>query len=44
MQEVGMTSITVPSIEIQTCPADVPTIPPWFAEVVLLAGFFTQQG
>jgi hypothetical protein len=39
-----MTSITVPSIEIQTCPADVPTIPSWFAEVVVLARHFTQQG
>jgi hypothetical protein len=39
-----MTIITAPSIEIQTCPADVPTIPPWFAEVVVLARHFTQQG
>lgn len=39
-----MTSITAPFIEIQTCPGDVPTIPPWFAEVVVLARHFTQQG
>jgi hypothetical protein len=39
-----MTSITALPIEIQTCPADVPTIPSWFAEVVVLARHFTQQG
>jgi hypothetical protein len=39
-----MTSITAPPIEIQSCPADVPTIPPWFTEVVVLARHFTQQG
>lgn len=39
-----MTSITAPTIAIQTCSADVPTLPPWFAEVVVLAGHFIQQG
>ncbi len=39
-----MHASTVPSIEIRTCPEDVPSIPPWFAEVVVLARHFTQQG
>jgi hypothetical protein len=39
-----MHAIIVPPIAIRTCPEDVPSIPPWFAEVVALARHFTQQG
>ncbi len=39
-----MSSSTAPSSEIHTCPTDVPSIPPWFAEVALVARYFTQQG
>ena len=37
---------TVPAslVEIHTNSADVPSIPPWFAEVTLLARHFTQRG
>jgi hypothetical protein len=31
-------------VTIQTSPEEVPSIPPWFAEVVLLARWFEQQG
>jgi hypothetical protein len=34
---------TTPAVDIQTCPQDVPSIPPWCAEVVVLARHFTQQ-
>jgi hypothetical protein len=39
-----MAILTTPAVDIQTCPQDVPSIPPWFAEVVVLARHFTQQG
>ena len=39
-----MCSAPTPSIAITTSSAEVPSIPPWFAEVVLLARYFTQQG
>ena len=32
------------SVAIHTSPEEVPSIPPWFAEIVLLARYFTQQG
>ena len=36
--------LTTPVVDIQTCPQDVPSVPPWFAEVVILAQHFTQRG
>ena len=39
-----MDTVTTPLVEIRTCPDDVPSIPPWFAEVVVLARHFTQRG
>ncbi len=39
-----MSSITASPIEIHTSPEEVLSIPPWFAEVVLLARYFSQQG
>jgi hypothetical protein len=32
------------TIDIQTCPQEVPTIPPWFAEVAVLARHFQRRG
>src|SRR5215210_1657613 len=31
-------------VDIQTSPADVPTIPPWFAEVTVIARHFQHRG
>ena len=39
-----MSSELAPPITIQTSPEEAPSIPPWFAEVVLLARFFSQHG
>jgi len=39
-----MRSYSPSPIEICTSPDQVPSIPPWFAEVVLLARYFSQQG
>src|SRR5262249_60135133 len=39
-----MDALTPPPIEVRTCPDDVPSVPPWFAEVVVLARHFTQRG
>src|SRR5438046_1433409 len=39
-----MNAITASPIEIRTCPENVPSIPPWFAEVVVLTRYFTQRG
>jgi hypothetical protein len=39
-----MRSVSALPVEIRTSPAEVPSIPPWFAEVVVLARYFTQQG
>ncbi len=39
-----MTSLAAPAVEIHTSPHDVPAIPPWFAEVVVLARHVTQRG
>jgi hypothetical protein len=39
-----MSSITAPPLEIRTSPQEVPSLPPWFAEVVLLAQYCSQQG
>ena len=39
-----MSSVIASPVEIRTSPEEVPSIPPWFAEVVVLARYFTQQG
>jgi len=39
-----MSSLSPSPIEICTSPDQVPSIPPWFAEVVLFASYFSQQG
>lgn len=39
-----MSVLTTPAVDIQTCPQEVPSVPPWFAEVVILAQHFTQRG
>ncbi len=39
-----MTAVVAPLVEIHTCPQDVPSVPPWFAELILLARHFTQRG
>ncbi|HZG68521.1 MAG TPA: hypothetical protein VEZ12_17390, partial [Herpetosiphonaceae bacterium] len=39
-----MTTGATPIVEIHTRPQDVPSIPPWFAELTLLARRFTQRG
>ena len=37
-------SVGTAAIDIQTSPDDVPTIPPWFAEVTVIARHFQQRG
>jgi hypothetical protein len=39
-----MSSVTASPVEIRTSPQEVLSIPPWFAEVVVLARYFNQQG
>lgn len=39
-----MSSLIASPIEIRTSPQEVPSLPPWFAEVVVLARYFSQQG
>ena len=39
-----MSSVIASPVEIRTSPEEVPSIPPWFAAVVVLARYFTQQG
>ncbi len=39
-----MAPLPAPSVDIRTCPLDVPSVPAWFAEVILLARHFTQRG
>jgi hypothetical protein len=39
-----MATVPAPLVEIHTSPADVPSIPAWFAELILLARHFTQRG
>jgi hypothetical protein len=39
-----MTSMTHPSIEIQTSPRAVPALPQWFGEVSLVAQYLTHLG
>jgi hypothetical protein len=39
-----MMTLATAAVDIQTCPQEVPSVPPWFAEVVILARHFTQRG
>ncbi len=39
-----MATLPSPLVEIHTNPDDVPSIPPWFAELILLTRHFTQRG
>jgi hypothetical protein len=39
-----MSVVATASIEIQTCPQDVPSLPAWFAEVTLVARHLVQRG
>jgi hypothetical protein len=39
-----MTTCSTAPVDIRTNPQDVPSIPPWFAELILLARHFTQRG
>src|SRR5437762_9496384 len=39
-----MTSMTHPSVEIQTSPLAVPALPHWFGEVSLVAQYLTHLG
>src|SRR5262249_31778712 len=43
-QEPIMSALTTTAVEIQTCPLEVPSVPAWFAEVVILARHFAQSG
>lgn len=37
-------SVDAATVDIQTCPDAVPTIPPWFAEVTVIARHFQRRG
>lgn len=39
-----MGTVPQPCMDIHTPPAPQPSIPPWFAEVVLMAGYSRSQG
>jgi hypothetical protein len=39
-----MIAVATPIVVIHTSPQDVPSIPPWFAELTLLVRHFTQRG
>jgi hypothetical protein len=39
-----MATLRAPHVEIHTSPVDVPSSPPWFAELILLVRHFTQRG
>ncbi len=39
-----MALLSTPSVDIRTCPEDVPSVPAWFAELILLARHFSQRG
>jgi len=34
----------ITAVDIQSCPQEVPSVPAWFPEVVILAGHFAQRG
>ncbi len=39
-----MVSITDSSVTIQTSPQSVPSTPPWFGEVAIIAHYLSRQG
>jgi hypothetical protein len=39
-----MSVLATPAVDLHTCPQDVPSVPAWFPEVVILARRFTQRG
>jgi hypothetical protein len=43
-EELDMTAVATPAVEIHASPHDVPSVPPWFAERILLVRHFTQRG
>jgi hypothetical protein len=42
--EVVMGTVAHPCVDIHTTPAAQPSIPPWFAETVLIAGYLRSHG
>jgi chitodextrinase len=38
-----MSVLTLPPVDLQTCPPDLPSVPAWFAEVVVMARHFSQR-
>jgi len=38
-----MSTLHAPAVDVHTSPQDVPSVPPWFAEVVVLARHLTQR-
>ena len=42
--EVPLCMIPGPCIEVQTSPLDRPSVPPWFAEVVIIARYLATKG
>ena len=43
-KEVSLRMIPNPCIEIQTSPVDRPSVPAWFAEVVIIAQHLATKG
>src|SRR5262249_9023105 len=42
--EASMTTISQPGLEVQTCEASRPAVPPWFAETILIAEYLRMHG
>ena len=38
-----MSTLNAPAVDVHTSPQDVPSVPPWFAEVAVLARHLTQR-
>src|SRR6266704_3004942 len=43
-RQVALMITDTTCIALQTSPEERPSVPPWFAEVVLIAQYLTQQG
>ena len=43
-KEVSVRMISNPGIEVQTTPSDRPSVPAWFAEVVIIARHLRTKG
>jgi len=43
-KEVSLHMVSNPCIEVQTSPEDRPSVPEWFAEVVIMARHLTTTG